>query len=70
MSDFDEKLKQAAARGKSRASSFQSESERKRIEAEEFKALHTKLRLELSDRIESVMKNCKCNQNESSGRVL
>lgn len=56
MSDFDEKLKQAAARGKNRASSFQSESDRKRIEAEEFKAVHTKLRLELSDRIESVMK--------------
>jgi hypothetical protein len=56
MSDFDEKLKQAAARGANRASSFQSEAERKRLEAEEYRALHTKLRLELSDRIETVLR--------------
>jgi len=56
MSDFDEKRRQTAVRGKNRASSFQSESERKRIEAEEFKTLHTKMRLELSDRIDSVIK--------------
>ncbi|MEI7460729.1 MAG: hypothetical protein WCK15_15065 [Pirellula sp.] len=56
MSDFDDKLKQAAARGANRASSSQSESERKRIEAEEFRALHSKIRLELSERIETVMK--------------
>ena len=56
MSDFDDKLKQAAARGANRASSSQSEAERKRIETEEFRALHSKIRLELSERIESVMK--------------
>ncbi len=56
MSDFDDKLKKAAARGANRASSSQSESERKRIEAEEFRALHSKIRLELSERIETVMK--------------
>jgi hypothetical protein len=56
MSEFDDKLKQAAARGASRANHSQSESERKRIEAEEFRSLHSKLRLELSDRIETVIK--------------
>jgi hypothetical protein len=56
MADFDDKLKQAAARGASRANYSQSEAERKRIELEEFRAIHTKLRLELSDRIETVIK--------------
>jgi hypothetical protein len=56
MSDFDDKLKQAAARGANRASFSQTEAERKRIETEEFRAIHTKLRLELSDRIETVIK--------------
>lgn len=56
MSEFDEKLKQAAARGANRANQFQSESDRKRIEAEEFRTLHSKSRLELSERIETVIK--------------
>jgi hypothetical protein len=56
MSDFEDKLKQAAARGANRAIYSQSEAERKRIELEEFRALHTKLRLELSERIEAVIK--------------
>lgn len=56
MSEFDDKLKQAAARGANRASQSQSETERKRIEAEEFRSLHSKSRLELSDRIETVIK--------------
>ena len=56
MSDFDDKLKQAAARGANRANHSQSEAERKRIEIEEFRSLHSKSRLELSDRIETVLK--------------
>lgn len=56
MSDFDDKLKQAAARGANRANFSQSEAERKKAEAEEFRALHSKLRLELSESIELVMK--------------
>lgn len=56
MSEFDDKLKQAAARGANRASQSQSETVRKRIEAEEFRSLHSKSRLELSDRIETVIK--------------
>jgi hypothetical protein len=56
MSDFDDKLKQAAARGANRASFSMTEAERKKAEAEEFRALHSKLRLDLSERIETVMK--------------
>jgi hypothetical protein len=56
MSSFEDKLKQAAARGASRASYSQSEAERKKAEAEEYRALHNKLRLELSERMELVMK--------------
>jgi len=56
MSEFDDKLKQAAARGAKRANHSQSETERKRVEAEEFRSLHSKSRLELSDRIETVIK--------------
>ena len=56
MSEFDDKLKQAAARGANRANHSQSEAERKRIETEEFRSLHSKSRLELSDRIEAVIK--------------
>jgi hypothetical protein len=56
MSNFDEMLRQAAARGANRANSLQSEAEKKRAEAEHFKAVHTKLRLELSERIESVVR--------------
>ena len=56
MSEFDDKLKQAAARGANRANQSQSEAERKRIETEEFRSLHSKSRLELSDRIETVLK--------------
>lgn len=56
MSEFDDKLKQAVARGVSRASFSQSEAERKRMELEEFRNLHSKLRLELSERIESVIR--------------
>jgi hypothetical protein len=56
MSEFEDKLKQAAARGASRATYFQSEAERKRLEVEEFRTLHMQLRLELSERIESVIK--------------
>ena len=56
MSEFDDKLKQAAARGANRANHSQSEAERKRIETEEFRSLHSKSRLELSDRIETVLK--------------
>ena len=56
MSEFDDKLKQAAARGANRANQSQSEAERKRIEIEEFRSLHSKSRLELSDRIETVLR--------------
>lgn len=56
MSEFEERLKNAIARGANRAESLHSESERKRREAEEFRTLHAKFRLELSDYIESVVK--------------
>ena len=56
MSEFDDKLKQAVARGANRANQSQSEAERKRIETEEFRSLHSKSRLELSDRIEAVLR--------------
>ena len=56
MSDFDERLKKAVARGASRAESLQSEEQRKRKEADEFRSLHAKYRLELTDQIEGVVK--------------
>jgi hypothetical protein len=56
MSEFEERLKKAIARGASRAESLQSEEQRKRQEAEEYKRLHTKYRLDLTERIESVVK--------------
>jgi hypothetical protein len=56
MSNFEERLKQAAARGATKANQFQSEAERKKAEAEEFKSLHSKYRLALSERIEQVIR--------------
>lgn len=56
MSEFEERLKNAVARGASRAESLQSAEERKRQEAEELKRLHTKYRLELTDHIEHAIK--------------
>jgi hypothetical protein len=56
MSSFEERLRQAAARGENRASQFQVESERKKLEVEEYKSLHSKFRLALSERIEQVVK--------------
>jgi hypothetical protein len=56
MSEFEDRLKKAVARGASRAESLQSAEERKRQEAEELKRLHTKYRLELSDHIEQVIR--------------
>jgi hypothetical protein len=56
MSSFEDRLKQAAERGAGRASQFQSEAEKKRLEAEECKSLHSKYRLVLSERIEIVIK--------------
>ena len=56
MSEFDEKLKQAAARGANRANHSQTEAERKRVDTEVFRSFHGKSRLELSDRIETVIK--------------
>jgi hypothetical protein len=56
MSEFEERLRQAAARGRSQASQFQSEADRKRMEAEEFKRLHGKYRLILAEHIEHVIK--------------
>lgn len=56
MSEFEDRLKNAVARGASRAESLQSAEERKRQEAEELRRLHTKYRLELSDHIEQVTK--------------
>jgi len=56
MSEFEDRLKNAVARGASRAESLQSAEERKRQEAEELKRYHTKYRLELSERIEQVIK--------------
>jgi hypothetical protein len=56
MSDFEERLKQAAVRGANRANQFQSDTDRKRQEAEDARSLHSKYRLELSERIEVVVK--------------
>jgi len=56
MSEFEERLKKAVARGSSKAESLLSEEQRKKQEAEEHKRLHAKYRLELSERIESVVK--------------
>ena len=56
MSEFEDRLKNAISRGANRAESLYSEAERKRLEAEELKNAHSKYRLELSDRIEIVVK--------------
>lgn len=56
MSEFEERLKNAVARGSNRAESLQAAEERKRQEAEELKRLHTKYRLELSEHIEHAIK--------------
>jgi hypothetical protein len=56
MSEFEERLKKAIARGESKAESLLSEEQRKKQEAEEHKLLHAKYRLELTERIESVVK--------------
>ena len=48
MSEFEERLKKAVARGASKAESLLSEEQRKKQEAEEHKRLHGKYRLELS----------------------
>ena len=56
MSEFEDRLKNAVARGSSRAESLQAAEERKRQEAEELKRLHTKYRLELSEHIEHAVK--------------
>jgi hypothetical protein len=56
MSDFEEKLRQAAARGANRASQSMSEAERKKAEQELLKGLHSKYRLALSERIEQVIR--------------
>ncbi|MEI8212267.1 MAG: hypothetical protein WCI02_08960 [Planctomycetota bacterium] len=56
MSEFEERLKNAVVRGANRAESLHSAEERKRLEAEDLKRLHSKYRLELSERIESVIR--------------
>jgi hypothetical protein len=56
MSEFEDRLKNAVARGASRAESLQSAEDRKRQEAEELRRLHTKYRLELTDHIEQAVK--------------
>jgi len=56
MSEFEERLENAVVRGANRAESLHSAEERKRLEAEDLKRLHSKYRLELSERIESVIR--------------
>lgn len=56
MSEFEERLKNAIARGATRAESLNSAEERKRLEAEELKRLHSQYRLELTERIEAVIR--------------
>ena len=56
MSEFEDRLKKAIERGASKAESLQSELQRKRQEAEEHKRLHAKFRLDLTERIETVVK--------------
>jgi len=56
MSSFEDRLKQAAARGANKQNQNLTDAERKKAEAEEFKSLHSKYRLVLSERIEIVVK--------------
>ena len=56
MSSFEDRLKQAAARGANKQNQNLTDAERKKAEAEELKSLHSKYRLVLSERIEIVVK--------------
>ncbi len=56
MSSFEDRLKQAAARGANKQNQSLTDAERKKAEAEELKSLHSKYRLILSERIEIVVK--------------
>lgn len=56
MSSFEDRLKQAAARGANKQNQNLTDAERKKAEAEELKSLYSKYRLVLSERIEIVVK--------------
>ena len=56
MSDFDERLKQAIRRGNDRGLQKQDEASQKQARQEELRRLHTTLRLQLSERIEQVVR--------------
>lgn len=56
MSDFDERLKQAIERGSNRGLRSQDEAAQKKAKQEELRRLHTTIRLQLSDRIEQVVR--------------
>lgn len=54
--DFEERLQKAVRRGKRRSEAAAAEQRQKQLTEEEFKSLHTKYRLQLSDYIESCVK--------------
>ena len=56
MSDFDERLKQAIRRGHDRGLQNQDEASQKKARQDELRRLHTTMRLQLSERIEQVVR--------------
>lgn len=57
MSDFDERLKQAIRRGHDRGLQTQDEATLKKARQDELRRLHTTMRLQLSERIEQVVRH-------------
>lgn len=56
MSDFEDQIKQAIARGQRRNEQASEEQQKKEMSADELKRLHSKLRLTISDHIEACLK--------------
>jgi hypothetical protein len=52
MSDFQERLRKAIERGSARGYAKEAEAQQKQLTDEEFRSLHSKARLQLSDQIE------------------
>ncbi|MCR9115925.1 MAG: hypothetical protein NXI22_03130 [bacterium] len=55
--DFDKQLENAIARGKSRAGKRQADESNEQMNSEQFERIHSKLRLEISDHIETCIGN-------------
>ena len=56
MTEFEERLQKAIERGKRRGDAAAAQERAKKMSAEELKRLHTKLRLQISEHIESCIK--------------